>query len=89
MKSATGVDSFFWGVSSCPYQHEGGYNEEGQPQNNWAAWENAGKVERSGRAADFWNRYKEDFDRAEMMGLTAYRLGLDWTRIQPKGLEPN
>ncbi len=86
MKSVARDDSFLWGVASCPYQHEGGFNQEGQPQNNWAAWENAGKVERSGRAADFWNRYEEDFDRAEMMGLTAYRLGLDWARIQPKGL---
>ena len=74
---------FLWGVSSCPYQHEGGYNGEGQPKNNWSAWENSRKVARSGRSVDFWNRYEEDFDRAEMMGLTGYRLGVDWTRIQP------
>ena len=84
MKSGGDTGNFLWGVSSCPYQHEGGYNGPGQPQNNWATWENSGKVERSGRAADFWNRYEEDFDRAEMMGLTAYRIGLDWTRIQPE-----
>jgi beta-glucosidase/6-phospho-beta-glucosidase/beta-galactosidase len=41
-------------------------------------------VARSGRSVDFWNRYEEDFDRAEMMGLTGFRLGVDWTRIQPE-----
>jgi beta-glucosidase/6-phospho-beta-glucosidase/beta-galactosidase len=84
MKNGVDKGNFLWGVSSSPYQHEGGYNGPGQPLNNWASWENSGKVERSGRAADFWNRYEEDFDRAEMMGLSAYRIGLDWTRIQPE-----
>lgn len=78
-------EKFLWGVSSSPYQHEGGFNGEHQPQNNWYGWETSGKVERSGRAVDFWNRFEEDFDRAEMMGLTSYRLGLDWTRLQPEG----
>jgi len=78
-------DRFLWGVSTSPYQHEGGYNGEGQPRNNWYEWEAAGRVERSGRATDFWNRYEEDFDRAEMMGLTSYRLGIEWARLQPDG----
>jgi beta-glucosidase/6-phospho-beta-glucosidase/beta-galactosidase len=42
-------------------------------------------VERSGRAVDFWNRFEEDFDRAEMMGMTSYRLGIEWARLQPDG----
>ncbi|MCX6934656.1 MAG: family 1 glycosylhydrolase [Verrucomicrobia bacterium] len=85
MKSGIAKSPFLWGVTASPYQHEGGYNGEGQPQNNWSDWEASGKVERSGRAADFWNRYEEDFDRAEMMGLSAFRIGLDWARIQPNG----
>jgi len=43
-------------------------------------------VETSGRAVDFWNRYEEDFDRAEMMGLSSYRLGIEWARLQPEGV---
>ena len=78
-------EKFLWGVATSPYQHEGGYNGDGQPRNNWYEWEASGKVERSGCAVDFWNRYEEDFDRAEMMGLTAYRLGIEWTRLQPDG----
>ena len=78
-------EKFLWGVSTSPYQHEGGYNGDGQPRNNWYEWEASGKVEKSGRSVDFWNRYEEDFDRAEMMGLTAYRLGMEWARLQPEG----
>jgi beta-glucosidase/6-phospho-beta-glucosidase/beta-galactosidase len=78
---------FLWGVSCSPYQHEGGFNGEGQPRNNWYDWEVAGKVEKSGRSVDFWNRYEEDFDRAEMMGLSAYRLGIEWARLQPEGAD--
>jgi len=77
-------ESFLWGVSTSSYQHEGGYNQKGQPQNNWAEWERSGRVEKTGRAVDFWNRYKEDFDLAAGLGLNAFRLGVDWTRIQPE-----
>ena len=41
-------------------------------------------MEKSGRSVDFWNRYEEDFDRAEMMGLSSYRLGIEWARLQPE-----
>ena len=78
MRAGRFGEKFLWGVSSCPYQHEGGYNGEGEPQNNWAAWERSGKVARSGRSVDFWNRYEEDFDRAEMMAnRISLRGGLD------------
>jgi len=86
VKPIAGKQKFLWGVSCSPYQHEGGYNGEGQPRNNWYDWEVAGKVETSGRAVDFWNRYEEDFDRAEMMGLSSYRLGIEWARLQPDGV---
>jgi beta-glucosidase/6-phospho-beta-glucosidase/beta-galactosidase len=85
VNSKGGKQKFLWGVSCSPYQHEGGYNGEGQPRNNWYDWEVSGKVEKSGRSVDFWNRYEEDFDRAEMMGLSAYRLGIEWARLQPGG----
>ncbi len=74
---------FLWGVSTSGYQSEGGYNGAGEPQNNWAAAERSGRVETTGRAAEFWSRYEEDFDRARAMGLNAFRLGLEWPRIQP------
>ncbi len=74
---------FLWGVSTSGYQSEGGYNGPGEPQNNWSEAERSGRVETTGRAAEFWSRFDEDFARAEAMGLNAFRLGLEWPRIQP------
>ncbi|MEI6033231.1 MAG: family 1 glycosylhydrolase [Verrucomicrobiae bacterium] len=73
------------GVATAGYQCEGGYNGHGQPQNNWAAHELSGKVARTGLAADFWNRYREDFELCRGIGLNAFRLSIEWSRVQPGG----
>src|SRR5437763_4385133 len=74
---------FLWGVATSAYQSEGGYNGPGQPQTNWAEVERRGDVANVGVAADFWNRFPEDFARCRELGLNAFRLGLEWSRIQP------
>lgn len=74
---------FLWGVSTSGYQHEGGYNMESGPKNNWYDWERMGKIPPSDLAADFWNQYEGDFDRATGLGLNAIRLSLEWSRVQP------
>jgi beta-glucosidase len=79
----TQANPFLWGVSCSTYQHEGGFNQPGQPLNNWYEWEKTGKVETTGRSVDFWNRYEEDFERANSIGLNSFRLGLSWSRLQP------
>jgi beta-glucosidase len=74
---------FLWGVATSGYQSEGGYNGPGQPQNNWSQVEQTGEVMRTGAAADFWQRYDEDFQACQKLGLNAFRLSLEWSRIQP------
>jgi beta-glucosidase/6-phospho-beta-glucosidase/beta-galactosidase len=76
-------NEFLWGVASSGYQCEGGYNGPGQPQNNWTDVEARGRVMRTGLAADFWNRYQEDFAHCHAMGLNAFRLSIEWARVQP------
>ncbi|MGF1656908.1 MAG: family 1 glycosylhydrolase [Verrucomicrobiales bacterium] len=76
--------TFFWGVSTSAYQSEGGYNGPGQPHNNWALVEKQGRVETTGATSEFWTRYEEDFRHCQDMGLNAFRLGLEWTRLQPE-----
>lgn len=71
---------FMWGVATAGYQCEGG-----NPDNNWKAWEQAGKLEQPRKnAVDFWNRYPEDMDLARGMGLNAFRFSLEWSRIEPR-----
>lgn len=76
-------EHFLIGVASSGYQCEGGYNGPGQPRNNWAAHEGLGKVARTGQATDFWNRYAEDFGLCREIGLNAFRLSIEWPRVQP------
>jgi beta-glucosidase/6-phospho-beta-glucosidase/beta-galactosidase len=77
------TDGFLWGVATSAYQAEGGYNGEGEPQTNWARAERRGDVAPLGRSADFWNRYAEDFARCRELGLKAFRLGIEWSRVRP------
>lgn len=74
---------FLWGVATSAYQAEGHYNGEGQPRTNWADAEERGDVMKLGDSADFLRHYREDFRRCRNMGLNGFRLGIEWSRIQP------
>lgn len=89
-------EPFFWGVATSGYQAEGGYNGPGEPLNNWAWAESQGDVVPSGRTSDFWKLAHEDFGRCRDMGLNAFRMSIEWSRVQPstvlgstEGLGPN
>ncbi len=77
------MSEFLWGVATSAYQSEGGYNGPDQPQTNWAAAERKGDVAKSGIGPDFWHQYPEDFARCRDLGLNAFRLGIEWSRVQP------
>ncbi len=76
-------NEFLWGVATSAYQSEGGYNGKNQPQTNWAKAEKERDVAALGNAAEFCARYREDFANCRKMGLSAFRLGLEWSRVQP------
>lgn len=42
-----------------------------------------GGVDPVNDAVDFWNRYPEDIARAAEMGVTTFRLSVEWARIEP------
>jgi beta-glucosidase/6-phospho-beta-glucosidase/beta-galactosidase len=76
-------EPFLWGVATAAYQVEGGLNGDGEPLNNWADWERAGRVERAGGALGFWRRPQELIDRAASLGCNAFRMSIEWARVQP------
>ena len=71
---------FLWGAATSAHQVEGG-----NTNNQWYAWEQAGRTKAgSGLACDWWSgRWREDFDRAAETGQKAQRLSVEWSRIQP------
>ncbi|MEO6847112.1 MAG: family 1 glycosylhydrolase, partial [Chthoniobacterales bacterium] len=74
---------FLWGVATSAYQSEGGYNQPGLPHNNWAVWENANKCSVTGSGTRFWEKYEGDFALGQEMGINAFRMGIEWARVQP------
>lgn len=71
---------FLWGTATAAHQVEGG-----NTNNQWHAWEQAGRTQgASGLACDWWSgRWHEDFDRAAETGQKTHRLSVEWSRIQP------
>lgn len=77
-------DNFLFGVSTAGFQAEGGFNGPGEPANNWRAWEAEGKVEPSGLAVQFWDRYEFHLDKVVELGCNAFRMGVEWARVEPR-----
>lgn len=87
-------ENFLWGVSLSGFQFEMG-DPEGRsidPNTDWYVWVHdpinikkglvSGDLPKNG--VDYWRLYKGDHEIAESIGLNAYRIGIEWSRIFPK-----
>ena len=74
---------FLFGVATAGFQIEGGMNGADEPANNWVAWERSGRVQPSGVALDFWNRFEDHLDRVAGLGCNSFRLSVEWARVEP------
>lgn len=80
MPDLTFPEDFFWGVATAAHQIEGD-----NIHSDWWAYEQAGHVpEKSGRACDSWNRWREDLDLAAELGLGIFRISVEWARVEPE-----
>jgi beta-glucosidase len=64
---------FLWGTATSAYQVEGGIC------NDWSA---AGFD--AGSGVEHYERYSEDFGHAADLGTNAFRLSLEWARLEPQ-----
>lgn len=73
-------EGFLWGTATSSYQTEGNnFNSD------WWEWEQKGKTkDKSGITCDYWNRWQEDHDLLNELGVNAFRLSLEWSRIEPE-----
>src|SRR5258708_39938498 len=73
-------DGFLWGAATAAHQIEGN-----NVNNDWWRAEEAGLLPyRSEDACDSWNRWAEDIALLRQIGLNAYRLSIEWARIEPE-----
>lgn len=70
---------FLWGVATSAHQVEGNCTN-----NDWALWEKKHCTTKTGAACDQWNRYKEDIKLIKDNHFNAYRLSVEWSKIEPK-----
>jgi beta-glucosidase len=71
---------FLWGASSAAHQIEGQ-----NTNSDWWRAEQIGSVpHRSGDACDSWHRWPDDIALLRRLGLNAYRLSVEWARIEPE-----
>lgn len=75
-------DHFLMGSATAATQIEGGDNN-----NNWYDWCTRGKIKNGDsciRANDHWNRYAEDIGLMKQLNHRIYRMGIEWSRIEPE-----
>ncbi len=75
-------EGFLMGSATAATQIEGG-----DENNNWYDWYRKGHITDGTsctRANDHWNRYAEDIDIMGRMNHKVYRMGLEWSRIEPR-----
>jgi beta-glucosidase len=72
-------DGFFWGAATAAHQIEGN-----NFASDWWAAEQAGRLPKSGVACDSWRRWPEDLRLLTEIGLNAYRLSIEWARVEPE-----
>jgi len=74
-------EGFLWGTATSPTQ------VEGHIQNEWTDF-----VAQDGGTCkvtcDNYHRYPEDVDWMKKLGVNAYRMGIEWSRLQAGPFEP-
>jgi len=90
---------FKWGTATSSFQIEGNIDADGKLESIWDRFaKTPGKIkdtEHAEIACDHYNRWKEDFDLLEKLGVNSYRFSISWPRVvqsdlkqgNPKGIE--
>lgn len=82
MKTFKLPEEFLLGCATAATQIEGG-----DRNNNWYEWCERGNIKDGTscfRADDHWNRYIEDIGLMAGLHMKVYRMGLEWSRIEPE-----
>lgn len=82
MASFSLPEGFLLGVATSGAQIEGG-----DKNNSWFDWAQRGHIKDGANlcdCVDHWDRYEEDITLMADMGIKVYRLGVEWSRVEPE-----
>lgn len=87
---------FLWGVATAAYQVDGNYQVDGKGESKWDFLTNKvgitqftiGEKQTGNVAINMYDRkqYLKDIELMKELGINAYRMSLDWSRIIPDGV---
>jgi alpha-glucosidase (family GH31 glycosyl hydrolase)/beta-glucosidase/6-phospho-beta-glucosidase/beta-galactosidase len=75
-------ENFLWGAASASHQVD-----SNNTNNDWYAWETLNRIIEDHTnldGPDHWNQYNTDFDFAKNIGTNAYRLTIEWSKVEPE-----
>lgn len=82
------ADPFWWGVSTSSYQTEDKAIKEQDPyffKTDWDIFYEQGKLKEPKKDGVYsYTEYERDLKTMKDLGLTHYRFGIEWARIEPK-----
>ena len=75
---------FLWGSATAGHQIEGNniYSSSWNTEQEWLKKDPKSEV--SGMACNHYNMVEEDVDLIKSLGHQAFRLSVEWSRIQPE-----
>ncbi|KAJ3587305.1 hypothetical protein NHX12_010903 [Muraenolepis orangiensis] len=77
---------FFWATGTSAFQTEGAWDRDGKGPSIWdihTHFTDGG--ENADVASDSYNRWEDDVEALEYLGVTAYSFSLSWSRLFPDG----
>lgn len=79
---------FWWGSSTSNYQNEDRGEKPGSPnyfKTDWDIFAEEGNIPPRGEDATFsWTHFDKDVAALKKLGVSHYRFGVEWARVEPK-----
>lgn len=79
---------FWWGTSTASFQNEDRGEKPGSPnffKTDWDIFAEEGHIPPRGDDATFsWTHFDKDVRALTKLGVTHYRFGIEWGRVEPK-----
>lgn len=83
-----GTGKFWWGTSTASYQNEDRGVRPDSPwyfKTDWDIFAEEGRIPPRGDDATFsWTRFDKDVRALKRLGVSHYRFGIEWGRVEPR-----